>query len=112
MHLMCSSKKGVSDHQLHRTLEITKSAGFLGRRIREAVRRGDLAPFGAGGGMVEADETFIGAEPGAPNAKAGGNPTMKVLNLVEEPGERAEGRAQDAGVIATWGRVPAAGSHR
>ena len=35
MHLMCSSKKGVSSHQLHRTLEITyKSAWFLSHRIR------------------------------------------------------------------------------
>ena len=84
MHLMCSSKKGVSAHQLHRTLEITyKSAWFLAHRIREAMRSGDLAPFGSGGGMVEADETFIGVEPGEPKAKAGGNHKMKVLSLVD-----------------------------
>ena len=58
---MTSSKKGVSAHQLHRMLEITyKSAWFLAHRIREAMRSGDLAPFGAGGGIVEVDETFIG----------------------------------------------------
>ena len=45
MHLMCSSKKGVSAHQLHRTLEITyKSAWFLAHRIREAMRSGELEP--------------------------------------------------------------------
>jgi transposase-like protein len=64
MHLMASSKKGVSSHQLHRTLEITyKSAWFLSHRIREAMRSGALAPFGSDGGGVEVDETFIGRDP-------------------------------------------------
>jgi transposase-like protein len=37
--LMASSKKGVSAHQLHRSLGITyKSAWFLAHRIREAMR--------------------------------------------------------------------------
>ncbi len=36
---MASSKKGISSHQLHRTLEITyKSASFLTHRIREAMK--------------------------------------------------------------------------
>ncbi len=66
VYLMTSSKKGISAHQLHRTLEITyKSAWFLAHRIREAMRSGDMAPFGSGGGIVEADETFIGVEPSA-----------------------------------------------
>jgi hypothetical protein len=61
VYLMTSSKKGISAHQLHRTLEITyKSAWFLAHRIREAMRTGDLAPFGGEGGVVEVDETFIG----------------------------------------------------
>jgi transposase-like protein len=47
IHLMVSSKKGVSAHQLHRTLEVTyKTAWFLAHRIREAMRAGDLAPMG------------------------------------------------------------------
>ena len=62
VHLMVSSKKGISAHQLHRVLEITyKSAWFLSHRIREAMRSGDLAqPFGSNGGAVEVDETYIG----------------------------------------------------
>jgi transposase-like protein len=65
VYLMCSSKKGVSSRQLERTLEVTyKTAWFLSHRIREAMRSGDLAPFGSGGGAVEGDETFIGREPG------------------------------------------------
>src|SRR5215213_8275528 len=44
-HFMCSSKKGMSAHQLHRTLGITyKSAWFLAHRIREALRAGGLVP--------------------------------------------------------------------
>jgi transposase-like protein len=67
MHLMASSKKGVSAHQLHRTLEVTyKTAWFLAHRIREAMRSGDLAPFGGAGGIVEVDETFIGQDPEHP----------------------------------------------
>jgi transposase-like protein len=59
--LIASSKKGISTHQLHRTLGITlKSAWFMTHRIREAMRSGDFAPFGSDGGAVEVDETFIG----------------------------------------------------
>ncbi|SLN78048.1 ISXO2-like transposase domain protein [Roseisalinus antarcticus] len=58
---MVSSKKGISSHQLHRVLEIThKSAWFMSHRIREAMRSDGAVEFGAGGGTVEVDETFIG----------------------------------------------------
>ena len=67
MHLMCSSKKGISSHQLARTLDITvKSAWFLSHRIREAMRSDDLTPFGSNGGTVEADETFVGRDQDKP----------------------------------------------
>src|SRR6185503_13872889 len=64
-HLLCSSKKGMSSHQLHRTLGVTyKTAWFMSHRIREAMRpAGDLPPFGEKGGLVEVDETFIGENP-------------------------------------------------
>ncbi len=59
MHLICSSKKGISANQLHRILGVTlKTAWFMGHRIREAMRDGSLAPMGGGGGIVEADETL------------------------------------------------------
>ncbi|HQT52561.1 MAG TPA: IS1595 family transposase [Phenylobacterium sp.] len=94
--LMTASKKGVSSHQLHRTLEVTyKTAWFLSHRIREAMRTGDLAPFGPGGGIVEADETFIGVEPGEPKAKRGGNHKMKVLTLVDRSTGRAKSTVLD-----------------
>jgi transposase-like protein len=64
MHLMCSSKKGISSNQLHRVLGVSlKTAWFMSHRIRAAMASGDLSPFGAGGGVVEADETFLGTDP-------------------------------------------------
>jgi transposase-like protein len=88
--LMTASKKGVSSHQLHRTLEVTyKTAWFLSHRIRLAMATGELAPFGEGGGAVEADETYIGRDPAEPVTR-GGNHKMKVVTLVD----RTTGRAR------------------
>lgn len=82
-HFIASSKKGMSTHQLHRTLNITyKSTWFMTHRIREAMRTGDLAPFGASGGSVESDETFIGKEEGKPK-KTGFQHKRKVLSLID-----------------------------
>jgi transposase-like protein len=87
MHLLCSSKKGISTHQLHRTLGITlKSAWFLSHRIREAMRDGKLAPLG-GNNAVEADETFIGKKEGVETPKGGYSHKHAVLGLVERGGK-------------------------
>lgn len=61
-YLMSSSKKGISAHQLFRSLGITyKSAWFLAHRVREAMKAGGLdGPLGGPGGIVEADETYHG----------------------------------------------------
>ena len=61
IHLVASSKKGISSNQLHRTLGVTlKTAWFMSHRIRLAMHIDDGAQSGEGGGTVEADETFIG----------------------------------------------------
>lgn len=93
IHLMCSSKKGVSAHQLHRILECTyKTAWFLVHRIREAMRDGSLAPMGGEGKYVEADTTFVGGKEknkhvGKRNPKAiGGVGKQIVHTLVERDG--------------------------
>jgi transposase-like protein len=84
MFLMASSKKGISANQLHRTLGVTlKTAWFMAHRIREAMRDGVLAPFGGDGGIVEADETFIGNRKGVKIPEGGIGHKMKVLSLVE-----------------------------
>jgi transposase-like protein len=63
-HLMASSKKGISAHQLHRTLKVTyKTAWFMEHRLREAMRDGHFsAPLGGEGKADEIDETFVGLE--------------------------------------------------
>ncbi len=91
IYLMSASKKGVSAHQLHRTLEITyKSAWFLAHRIREAMRSGDLTPFGGEGTPVEVDETYIGNIKGAPIKRGGYVHKHKVLSLLD----RSTGRVR------------------
>lgn len=103
--LMTASKKGVSAHQLHRTLEVTyKTAWFLAHRIREAMRSGELdVPFGSGGGAVEVDETYIGRDPdNAPwgKQKVRTPQMMKVLTLVDRQTGRARSTVLDDFTIA------------
>jgi transposase-like protein len=95
IHLMVSSKKGISSHQLHRVLEIThKSAWFMSHRIREAMRSDGSMDFGNGGGVVEADETFIGREPGR-KPQRGVGWKMKVLTLVDRETGKARSMVID-----------------
>jgi hypothetical protein len=85
--LMNSSKKGVSAHQLHRTIGVTyKTAWFMAHRIRESMRQDELAPMGGAGGIVEADETYIGTRDGAVKGR-GPSHKRVVLTLVERGGE-------------------------
>jgi transposase-like protein len=62
IHLLASSKKGISSHHLHRILEVQyNTAWFMSHRIREAMREGGLLPpMGSDGGVVEIDETIYG----------------------------------------------------
>jgi len=61
MYLMCSSKKGMSAHQLHRTLGITyKTAWFMAHRIRLAMSEEPVCSMLSG--TVEADEAYIGGK--------------------------------------------------
>lgn len=64
-HLFTSSKKGVSAHQVHRSLGVTyKTAWFMMHRIRKAAEpiAADIPKLGGGGGVVEADETYFGTD--------------------------------------------------
>jgi transposase-like protein len=85
--LLCSSKKGISSHQLHRSLGVTyKTAWFMSHRIREAMREGAFEPLGGEGKFVESDETFTG---GKAKNRAYKTPPPKeaVLALVERGGK-------------------------
>jgi transposase-like protein len=69
IHLMASSKKGISAHQLHRMLDVHyQTAWFMEHRLREAMAKGDLPPMGGEGEVVEIDETFIGKKDDEPVA--------------------------------------------
>jgi len=88
-HLICSSKKGISAHQLHRTLGVTyKTAWFMAHRIREAM--GEVpegqGQLGGGGAPVEVDETYWGNKKYGSRG-AGGHHQMKVVSLVERGGK-------------------------
>ncbi len=91
-HLMASSKKGISAHQLHRMLGITyKSAWFMAHRIREAMApAADKAsdPMGGEGKVVEMDETYVGNKKGRKlrGKNHPGNIKHTVVALVERGG--------------------------
>ncbi len=62
-YLMSSSKKGISAHQIGRSLDVTyKTAWFMCHRIREAMTESSPAPLGGPGRTVEADETYVGGK--------------------------------------------------
>src|SRR5580698_10596289 len=62
IHLMCASKKGISSRQVQRMLQCSmKTAWFLTHRIRAAMTDEGVI-IGGGGGIIEADETFLGAD--------------------------------------------------
>jgi transposase-like protein len=84
--LIAASKKGISSNQLHRTIGITlKSAWFMSHRIREAMRD-DSGLLGGGGGIVEADETFMAPKKGV-KANYAGHHRSKVVSLVQRDGK-------------------------
>jgi transposase-like protein len=62
MFLICSSKKAMSAHQLHRMLKVTyKTAWFMAHRIRFAMSPGK-EDFKKLTGTVEVDETYVGGK--------------------------------------------------
>jgi transposase-like protein len=99
-HLMASSKKGISAHQLHRTLKVAyNTAWFMEHRIREAMSEKNPVPLGGDGKIVEADEAYHGkretpvtlsrgrvAKP-TKRGKGGGAQKRPIVALVERDGE-------------------------
>jgi len=99
LFLLTASKKGVSAHQIHRSLDVSyKTAWFMMHRLREAMRTGGLDPLGGEGKIVEADETYLWktAEPrvspnrqGRPYKRGSRGPRDKrpIVSLVERGGK-------------------------
>jgi transposase-like protein len=89
MHLLCSSKKGMSALQLQRELGLVsyKSAWHMAHRIRYAMSQEPMASMLQG--TVEADECYIGGKPRykGPESKRGrGTKKKPVAVLVERDG--------------------------
>lgn len=84
---MCSSKKGISAHQLHRELGVTyKTAWFMCHRIRHAMQQDGTLKLD---GTVEVDETYVGGKPrhkGPHNKRGRGTKKQPVVALVERDG--------------------------
>jgi len=90
--LLCASKKGISSHQLHRTLGVTyKTAWFMTHRIREAMREENPEKLGGSGGTFELDETFIGGKKRRPH----GMPTSRRRNPEKKSAKRWGGYGEN-----------------
>jgi transposase-like protein len=93
IHLLSSSKKGMSAHQLHRNLGISyKAAWFMAHRLRYAMASGPLAELMQG--VVEVDETYVGGKrkgsrPGRPSGDSHKTPVVALV-------ERGTGRVKAA----------------
>lgn len=87
IHLLSSSKKGMSAHQIHRMLGISyKAAWFMMHRLRYAMAEGPLKQMLEG--TVEVDETYVGGKrrhrTGRP--ASGDDQKTAVVALVERDG--------------------------
>lgn len=83
MFIICSSKKSVSAHQLHRMLKMTyRSAWFMAHRLRFAMTPNNFAEPKLTG-TVEADETWVGGRGDRSTKSARKTP---VVALVERDG--------------------------
>lgn len=82
--LLCSSKKGMSAHQLHRQLGITyKSAWFMAHRIRYAMEQNSFKKMQ---GTIEADETYVGGKSRRVGKQTGLENKTPVVSLVQRDG--------------------------
>jgi transposase-like protein len=101
--LMASSKKGVSAHQLMRSLGLGsyRTAWFMAHRVREAMADRDPEPLGGKGKTVEIDETFIGkpdqrfVNGKGWQGKRGTATKRKVLTMVERGGRSVSVKVED-----------------
>jgi len=84
-HMINSGKKGVSAHQVHRTIGVTyKTAWFMMHRLREAMKDVFNGPMSGDGGTIEADETYYGnTSKRAKHYKKGHSQKMGVVGLVD-----------------------------
>ncbi len=101
-YLLCEAKKGMSAHQIHRTLGISyKTAWYLCHRIRHSMCELDKPMLD---GTIEMDETYVGGK--QHNARRGKATTNKevVIGIRQRNGELRFFHAEDAksGTLARY----------
>src|SRR3954451_13156173 len=95
-YLLCSSKKGMSAHQLHRMLGITyKSAWFMAHRIRYAMTQPAFTTLLSG--TVEVDETYVGGK----RRRANVAPVAPLDPKQPNPGLKTRGKNSGRGTEKT-----------
>lgn len=88
IHMMVSSKKGISTRQLQRTLNVgMKTAWFMGMRIREMMNEGGMVPMGGEGSTIEIDETYVGGKQKGKGQGCGIRQKEIVMGAVQRGGE-------------------------
>jgi transposase-like protein len=107
IHLLASSKKGISAHQLHRNLGISyKGAWFMAHRLRWAMTEGGVEELLKG--TVEIDEAYIGGKRkgGKGRRPADGGLKAPVVALIERGGkmrafplEQVTAQTMDAAIL-------------
>jgi transposase-like protein len=84
-YLLCTSKKGMSAHQIHRMTGISyKTVWFMLHRLRFAMSQHGM--FDQLRGLVEIDETYVGPKEKWSGIRGVGNPESKkrpVVSLME-----------------------------
>src|SRR4051794_19657936 len=86
IHMMCSSKKGISTRQIQRLLNCSmRTAWHLTHRVREIMKPADGSKLGGQGKTVEADETFLTNSPRT-KKRPGYQHKVAVMSLVERGG--------------------------
>ena len=94
--MLTNCKNGISSCEVARAIGITqKSAWFMMHRIRLALQSSSLVKLGGDGGVVEADETFIGGKSRNMHkhirakriTKTGGGDKAMAFGILERGGE-------------------------
>ena len=101
-YLLCESRKGMSANQIKRTLGISyKTAWYLCHRIRAAMKEANPEPLT---GIVECDETYIGAKLRGRGVWAGRQNKEVVFGIKQRGGELRFFHAEDckSGTLAKY----------
>jgi transposase-like protein len=102
VYLLCESKKGMSAHQLHRTLGISyKTAWYLCHRVRAAMKEVNPEPLD---GILEMDETYIGGKKTGEGVGAAKLAKVPVFGIKQRGGELRFFKAEDvkSGTLAKY----------